>query len=134
MAMMMTWYEHLYTGEKAGKQRFSVIQKLREGKAGASIYVIVPAANEKNLLDIYSAPDYYQRIERERERGSGGRDERWMILGIALGYREALMLAGEMVDEVYQATGGFRIREYLGVCGGHCGIGEIDDTDITLHS
>ena len=30
----MTWYEHLYVGEKAQKQRFSVIQKLRERKAG----------------------------------------------------------------------------------------------------
>lgn len=129
----MTWYEHLYTGEKAGKQRFSVIQKLRERRAGASVYVIVPAANEKNLLDIYSAPDFFAQEEREKER-TGENSGRWMILGIALGYQEALTLAGEMVDEVYQATGAFRIREYLGVCGGHCGIGEVDDTAIIVHS
>lgn len=131
---MMTWYEHLYTGEKVKKQRFSVIQKLREQKAGASVYVIVPAANERNLLDIYSAPDFYARIERESGKEEGGRDGRWMILGIALGYHEALTLAAEMVDEVYRATGGFHILEYLGVKGGRCGIGEMDDTDITLHS
>lgn len=132
---MMTWYEHLYTGEKAQKQRFSVIQKLRERRAGAFVYVIVPAANEKNLLDIYSAPDFFAREDWEKERnGDDGGSGHRMILGIALGYQEALTLAGEMVDEVYQATGGFGIREYLGICGGQGGIGEVDDTDIIVHS
>ena len=36
-----------------------------------------------------------------------------MILGIALGYAEALQLAGVMVDEVYQATGGFAVKAFL---------------------
>lgn len=106
----MIWYEHLYVGEKAKKQRFSPIQKLREKKAGALVYVIVPAANASNLLDIYSAPEFFAWEERADRAGNKNQQ---IILGIALGYGEALHLAGEMVDEVYRATGGFAIREYL---------------------
>lgn len=106
----MIWYEHLYVGEKAKKQRFSLIQKLREKKAGSSVYVIVPAANMRNLLDIYSAPEFFAWEERIDKMGD---ENPQVILGIALGYREALHLAGEMVDEVYRATGDFGIREYL---------------------
>ena len=106
----MTWYEHLYVGEKAQKQRFSVIQKLRERKAGSSVYVIVPASNEINLLDIYSAPEFFAWEERAVQTGN---KEEQMILGIALGYAEALQLAGALVDEVYQATGGFAVKAFL---------------------
>ncbi len=106
----MTWYEHLYVGEKARKQRFLVIQKLRERKAGSSVYVIVLALNEKNLLDIYSAPEFFAWEEWAAQ--TENKEER-MIFGIALGYAEALQLAGTIVDEVYQATGGFAVKEFL---------------------
>lgn len=126
----MLWYNNLYTGEKAEKRRFSLIQKLREKKAGASVYVIVPAANPQNLLDIYSAPELYAREERMNSEDK----ENLMILGIALGYHEALVLAGVMVNEVYQETGGFAILEYLGISSKQCGVGGIDGTDIDIHS
>lgn len=104
----MIWYNHLYTGVLAEKRRVSVIQKLRERRAASYVYVIVPASNPKNLLDIYSAPELFALEDR-------GTEQKFLILGIALGYREALTLAGEMVQEVYQETGGFAIREYLGI-------------------
>lgn len=108
----MIWYSRLYTGEKAGKHRRSLIQKFRKKTPPSSLYLLVPAANERNLLDIYPASDFLALEEREEGRES--ENER-IILGIALGYQEALALAGEMVDEVYQATGGFAVREYWGI-------------------
>ncbi|MCI9594341.1 MAG: hypothetical protein HFG51_09395 [Lachnospiraceae bacterium] len=126
----MLWYNNLYAGKKAEKQRFSLIQKLRERRAGASVYVIVPATNPQNLLDIYSAPELFAREER---MDSEDKDSP-MILGIALGYHEALVLAGVMVNEVYQETGGFALREYLGISSKQCGVGGIDGTDIDIHS
>lgn len=108
----MLWYKKLYTGETAEKKRFAIIQKIRSGGIPASAYVIVPAANPKNLLDIYLAADVCTPQEDERRRQSG---RELLILGIAWGYEEALELAGQMVDEVYRATGGFDLRAYLGL-------------------
>lgn len=101
----MIWYKKLYTGEAAKKRRFSIIQKLRSGAASASVYVVVPAANSRNLLDIYSAPNFYLREKQKPQ----------LILGIAWGYPDALNLAGKMVDELYRATGGFDFWAYLGL-------------------
>ncbi len=76
----MRWYSHLYVGEQAAKKRYAVIQKIRNGTGGQNIYVITPASNGNNLLDIYSAGDfshpYYQQqdmlIVRNCSRLSGG--------------------------------------------------------------
>ena len=35
-------------------------------------------------------------------------------MGLAKGREEALYLVRDIIDEVYNATGGFDIREYLG--------------------
>lgn len=109
----MLWYSHLYVGEAAAKKRFSLIRKIRSGPVPRKAYVIVPASNEKNLLDIWEASKACapQMEEYRRQSGQG----ELMILGIAWGYREALELAGQMVNEVYQTTGGFDIRKYLGI-------------------
>lgn len=99
----MIWYKKLYTSEAAKKRRFVIVQTLRSGTASSSVYVVVPAANPKNLLDIYSAPNFYLREKKKPQ----------LILGIAWGYQDALSLAGKMVDELYRATGGFDFRTYL---------------------
>lgn len=108
----MLWYKNLYTGEIAEKKRFAIIQKIRSGSIPASAYVIVPAANPRNLLDIYPAAEVCGAEEQQRLQQSG---RELLILGIAWGYQDALQLAGRMVDEIYRATGGFDFREYLGL-------------------
>lgn len=106
----MLWYKKLYTGEMAEKKRFAIIQKIRSGAVPAFAYVIVPAANPRNLLDIYPAAEVCTPHEEERRRQEG---RELLILGIAWGYQDALQLAGRMVDEIYRATGGFDFRSYL---------------------
>ena len=106
----MRWYKHLYVGEAAEKKRFSIIQRIRSGDIPAKAYVILYLANPNNLLDIWEASQICSREWEKRREAEG---EELLILGIAWGYQDALGLAGQMVNEVYQATGGFNLREYL---------------------
>lgn len=68
------------------------------------VYLVTPASNENNILDIYPAltlmQPYYQKSEL-------------MILGIADGYEEALTVAGSIIDEMYRSTGAFCLAEFL---------------------
>lgn len=100
----MYLYKHLYVGEKAGKKRFAVLQSLRAHKPLPGIHVITPAINGNNILDIYSAWElekaYYQEMDM-------------LILGIGADYFETLQVAGVMIDELYQKTGGFDLRLLL---------------------
>lgn len=100
----MLWYKQLYVGEKAKKHRFHIIQNIRRNKLQAGVYVITPASNGNNILDIYPTITLMQPYYRESDL---------MILGIADGYNEALELAGSIVDEMYQKTGTFELKSFL---------------------
>lgn len=94
----MEWYNHLYVGKKAKRRRFTIIQGVRDGLFDPRAYVITPPQNGNNILDIYPAamlllPPY--------------KDQDMKILGIAADYWEALEVARQIVDEMYQKTGGF---------------------------
>lgn len=103
----MYWHKHLYVGECAGKHRFSIIQKIRNREIQPGVYILTPASNEQNILDILPSVTWCQ-LEQEKP----GEKER-LILGIAEGYEEALLLAGKIVDEMYRETGGFRLQPFL---------------------
>lgn len=100
----MRWYNHLYVGEKAKKKRYAIIQGIRRGTLMPDAFVITPPQNGNNVLDIYPAamlllPPY--------------RDQELMILGIASTYWEALSVVRDIVDEMYQRTGGFDLAEFV---------------------
>ena len=100
----MLWYGRLYMGEKAKRRRFSIIQNIRRGCFCPGIYVITPPSNGNNILDIYPA---YMLSARSCQK------DELRILGIADGYQEALILAGTIVSEMYERTGGFCLEEFL---------------------
>lgn len=100
----MLWYNHLYVGEKAKEHRFCIIQNIRGNKPQPGIYVIMPASNETDILDIYPTVTLLQAYYQDSDR---------MILGIADGYEEALELAGIMIHEMYQKTGEFNLSRFL---------------------
>ena len=100
----MLWYRHLYVGEKAKKHRLSIIQSIRKGSWHPGVYVITPPSNGNNILDIYPS---YMMLLNEKKEGE------WKILGIAQGYEDALRLAGAIVGEMYEKTGGFSLHEFL---------------------
>ena len=100
----MFWYRHLYVGKKAKRHRASIIRSIREKRYRPGVYVITPPSNGNNILDIY--PGYMLLLGQFRET-------EFSILGIALGYQEALGLAGTIVHDMYRLTGGFCLDEFL---------------------
>lgn len=100
----MLWYKQLYVGEKAKNHRFRIIQNIRRNKPQPGAYVITPASNGNNILDIYSTVTLLQAYYRESDM---------MILGIADGYDEAMEVAGIIVHEMYQKTGEFNLSRFL---------------------
>lgn len=102
---MMRWYDHLYLGEKAKKHRFSVLQGLRAGKLQPEVYVITPPISGNNLLEIYPSALFLVPPLKEQER---------LIVGVAVTYWEALDVVRQIVDELYQTTGGFCLEQLLG--------------------
>ena len=97
----MLWYRHLYVGEKAKKHQFSIIRSIREKKYRPGVFVITPPSNGN---DIYPAYMLLFGAYKKQE---------FKILGIAQGYQEALLLAGTIVTEMYEKTGGFCLEEFL---------------------
>lgn len=100
----MLWYDRLYVGEKAKKHRFSIIQSIRRRKYRVGVFVITPASNGNNILDIYPLLTLLNPYYRDKEL---------LILGIAEGYGEALELAGKIVGDMYRKTGAFCLEEFL---------------------
>ena len=100
----MLWYDRLYVGEKAKKHRFSIIQSIRRRKYRVGVFVITPASNGNNILDIYPLLTLLNPYYRDKEL---------LILGIAEGYGEALELAGRIVGDMYRKTGAFCLEEFL---------------------
>ena len=101
----MRLYRHLYMGEKAKKNRFSILQKLRNGKLQPGVHVIVPASGERNLLDIL--PSYVLLQDHYKSQ------EELLILGVGADYFEALEVAGKIVHDIYRITGGFELKDFL---------------------
>ena len=86
--MKISWYDHLYVGDKAKKKRYQIIQAIRNSRLISGAYVITPSLSGNNVLDIYpamelSAPWY--------------RDEEFFIIGIAADYWEALEVTMQII-------------------------------------
>ena len=100
----MHWAKHLYLSEKTAAKKDKIIRKARRGAGMVGIYFITLASNEENLFDIFHAA-YLKQPAFARQN--------LYVVGIASGYEEALELVRRMVEDIYRATGGFRVREYF---------------------
>ena len=100
----MNWYQNLYSGKTAEKKKDRLIREIDGEKYRGNIYLITLAANPENQLEILSVHQLrFSYIRRNCP----------LILGIASGYEEALDVLKKMVEEVYEATGDVKIREYF---------------------
>lgn len=94
------WYADLYVGGQIkGKEKERIRQISTSGRP-RHYYVIAYPANENHLLDIMpvQTAQYYENLH---------------VIGLAKNKREALHVAGVILDEVYRQTGGFAVQEYL---------------------
>lgn len=100
----MRWHRDLYAGESVQHKQRKVKWNIIHHAGQLFVHVITLAANEKNLLDIIPAWALLQKQYHKKDL---------YVVGLAGNYQEALELAARIVCDVYQATGGFDIKDYF---------------------
>ena len=104
----MRWWNHLYMGDRALKNRAKVLMAIREGKTTPDIYVITLPESGNHILDIRPV-----MLLTEEERKA----EDFLVLGVAQGYGEACEVVRTMVDDMYRHTDGFNWKSYMAYLG-----------------
>ena len=105
MAAKLSYASHLYLGESIASEKLDKIKKrLAKKPLLANVYLITPARNPADQLDIFDARQLVQPHYKE---------EPFLILGIASGYEEALQLVEQITRECLDARGDCNLREYL---------------------
>jgi len=102
--MNMRWYHKLYIGKTARSKRYKIVWKVKHRAGMLGVYLITLASNENNLLDIFDSSLLLQPHFK---------NEDLFIVGIAYGYDEAVEVATKIIEELYQKTGDFKIRQFL---------------------
>ncbi len=109
----LKWAKKVYYGETAKKKKRLIKRwlkkrylekKVRQGTILPMIYVISFSAGTEDLFDIIPAWTFSQK---------GYPVEKITVLGVALGKKEALELAEQLVMKVYLETGEFRVRDFF---------------------
>ncbi len=99
----MNWYENLYLGKTVkGKER-RIRWKVEHGKLQYSVYLIVHSEEEGALMRIVPASVLLQPSYPK---------EHFSVLGIAGSKSEAKELVREMIEHIYEDTGGFDFAAY----------------------
>ncbi|MBS6196731.1 MAG: hypothetical protein KH828_14320 [Clostridiales bacterium] len=101
---MLKWYKNLYIGDNAKKKAPKIVWKVKHKKVQLDIYLVTLACNPENLLEIIAANQLLQNSLRLRCP---------MIVGIAVGYGEALELVQQIVTETCREQGDTDVRRYL---------------------
>ena len=100
----MIWYKYLYADKSVRRQKAKIKWKIRHNAGMLDVYVITLSSNEGGLLEIISTIELMQKVYPK---------DRLFVVGIARGYEQARELACSIVMEVYERTGGFRVKDYL---------------------
>jgi hypothetical protein len=101
---MVRWSENLYLSDGIDPKKKRKLQKaIENGKLTFEVYCITMASNPNNLFDIINVNEllfqYYSRKDM-------------FILGLATSKEEANLLVKDMIEEIYNKTGAFQVREY----------------------
>ena len=99
---MLKWCKDLRIGEGV-KKADKIRRKLNHGKIVPGVYLITFSENPRNLLEIIPALTLIQQ---------SAADICPEIIGIAGDKDEAVDMATEIIQEVYDKTGDFHIEEY----------------------
>lgn len=100
----MVWYNYLYGEERLLRKKEKIKWKVRHNAGQLNLYVISLSHGDSNLLEIISTVELMQKYYPK---------EHMFIVGLSRGYEQACALAGRIVMEVYEETGGFDVKSYL---------------------
>lgn len=101
----MHFCKSLYLSPSLIDKQRKIKWKLRTGRPQPMIYVISLAKN-KDLLEIYHSGMLKQKYYRKKANMP-------YIVGIAAGYGEAVTLVTNILEDVYQLTGGYDVKEFF---------------------
>ena len=105
MAGKLKFAQNLYLGEGIASEKLDKLKKrLNKKPLLANVYLITPARNPADQLDIFDARQLIQPHYK---------DEEFLILGIVSGYEEALNLIQQITGECLETRGDCNLREYL---------------------
>lgn len=101
---MLEWHEDLYVSDAASEKIHKIIKKINGNKAVPGVYLLTYPINSRNIMDIFSALSLKQPVIRKRCP---------KIIGVAKGKDDAIELMIDIINETYQNTGSFQVKEYL---------------------
>ncbi len=105
MAGRLKFAQNLYLGEGIAADKLDKLKKRLEKKPlMTNVYLITPAKNPADQLDIFDARQLVQPHYKNEE---------FLILGIASGYEDALKLIEQITVKCLEARGDCNLREYL---------------------
>lgn len=105
MAGKLKFAQNLYLGEGIAPEKLDKLKKrLNKKPLLANVYLITPARNPADQLDIF---DTRQLVQPHYK------DEEFLVLGMASGYEDALQLIERVTGECLKARGDCNLREYL---------------------
>ncbi len=102
---MIKWAAKLYfSSDFKQKKKIRTMNAIEKGEITFEVYCITFSANSLNLFDIINANEllfpYYTKQEIT-------------VLGLAGSRGQAKLLVKDMLVEIYNETGNFRVREYF---------------------
>ncbi len=100
----MKQYHELYVSQTLQSKKEQVLSKVEKNAVQMNIYLIVLTKNGKNQLEIYDSVMNKQKYYL---------DNAFLLVGIAEGYDDALLLMETIMDDIYSRTGKAEIRTYL---------------------
>lgn len=105
MAASFIFRNNLYLGESMDTRKVGRLKRmLKKNPVFANLYVIIPAANPADQLDILDA----RQLEQPHYNGI-----QLEIVGMASNHSEALGVIEKIVRECLEARGDCNLREYL---------------------
>jgi hypothetical protein len=100
----MKWYDQLYVGDSIASKVNRIKWKINHNAGTVSIYVVTLASNPDNLLDIIPARELMQKGYPKKDL---------MIIGIAKGYHEALLVVQRVIEDTYRKTNDVNVRRMI---------------------
>lgn len=90
-------------GEKVSDRRFEIIWKLKHNRPLGSLYVVVlPEVVPENLMEICAYEEFRRKKQYKRT-----------VIAAAANKREAIEVVRQLIEEMYQTTGGFDVKSFV---------------------
>lgn len=100
----MEWFRRLYAGKLIESRKEDIVRDIDSGKMPPGVYLLVLSGNPNNLLEFFSVSELQYSYVR---------DHIPLIVGIAFGQDEALVLTERIVSDVYRARGDVNVRAWV---------------------